>query len=157
MQYTPRTRNTKDPDGELFYSLEPLIKGMDMSLIELSVFRMKGGVQVKAVVYGAGTTGVDDCTRVHRTIMPRLELAFAGKDIYLEVSSPGIDRIIKDGSEFCHYIGKEVNCYRTDISDWTAGTLLTVDDRQIVISAESGEITLPFEIIAKARLKARFK
>jgi len=158
MRYTERERNTQDPDGQLFFSLEPLIRGLGMSLIELNVFRMKarggrsGGAQVRAVVYREGVTGVEDCTKVHRAILPRLELAFPGQDIYLEVSSPGIDRLIKDGSEFVHYMGKRINCYRTDISDWTAGILLAADEKKIVLEGNGGEISLPYEIIAKARL-----
>jgi len=127
---------------------------MGMSLIDLSVYRGKtsGAVQVRAVVYREGVTGVDDCSRVHRGILPRLELAFAERDIYLEVSSPGIDRIIRDGSEFVHYIGRGVKCYRTDISDWTAGVLIAADEKGITLGAGDGEAALPYEIIAKARL-----
>ena len=151
MRYTPR--ETSSPDGELFFSLEPLIRGMGLSLVELNVFHMKRrGVQVRVVVFSGGNTGVDECSRVHRSIMPRLELAFSGQDIYLEVSSPGIDRIIKDAGEFVHYIGRGVNCYRTDISDWTGGILLSADDKKIELQGGDGEITLPYEIIAKARL-----
>jgi len=112
-----------------------------------------GGAQVRAVVYKGEVTGIEDCSRAHRTIMPRLELAFPGQDVYLEVSSPGINRLIKDGSEFINYIGRGVMCYRTDISDWTAGKLLTADDKKIELMGEGGEISLPYEIIAKARLK----
>jgi len=155
MLYTPRGSKTRDADEALYQSLEPVIRGMEMSLIDLSVYRGKGAhgnVQVKAVVYREGITGVEDCSRVHRGILPRLELAFPQKDIYLEVSSPGIDRLIKDGSEFAHYIGKGVKCYRTDISDWTAGLLRAVDEKGIVLQVGEKEITLPYEIIAKARL-----
>jgi len=158
MLYTPRGSTTRDADEALYQSLEPVIRGMGMSLIELSVYRAKsrggghGNVQVKAVVYREGITGVEDCSRVHRGILPRLELAFPQKDIYLEVSSPGIDRIIKDGSEFVHYIGKGVKCYRTDISDWTAGLLQAVDEKGIVLRVEDKETALPYEIIAKAKL-----
>ena len=158
MLYTPRGSNPRDPDEALYESLEPVIRGMGMSLLDLSVYRGKGRggnpgtVQIKAVVYREGITGVEDCSRVHRGILPRLELTFPEKDIYLEVSSPGIDRIIKDGSEFAHYIGKGVKCYRTDISDWTAGVLCTADEKGIVIRVGDKEMALPYEIIAKAKL-----
>ncbi|MCL2233287.1 MAG: ribosome assembly cofactor RimP [Treponema sp.] len=158
MLYTPRGSNTRDADEALYQSLEPVIRGMGMSLIDLSVYRAKnrggehGNVQVRAVVYREGITGVEDCSRVHRGILPRLELAFPQKDIFLEVSSPGIDRLIKDGSEFVHYIGRGVKCYRTDISDWTAGLLQAVDEKGIVLQVEDTETALPYEIIAKARL-----
>ena len=162
MQYTPREKSVhtegKSPEGALFLSLEPLIRGLGMALIELNVFLMKkrggkaGGARVRAVVYKDGAIAVDDCSRVHRSIMPRLDLAFPGQDVYLEVSSPGIDRLIKDGSEFAHYIGRGVACYRTDISDWTAGTLFSADDKEIKLLGTDGETILPYEIIAKARL-----
>ena len=177
MQFTVREKDSKGPNAALFQSLEPLIRGIGLSLIELNVFHGKrsAGVQVKAVVMSMersstersseerphsdehnaaphGVTGVEDCTRAHRLILPRLELAFPGKDIYLEVSSPGIDRLIKDGSEFVHYIGREVRCYRTDISDWTVGILRAADKEKIVLEGEGGETILSYETIAKARL-----
>ena len=154
MLYTPRGSNTRDADEALYVSLEPVIRGMGMSLIDLSVYRPKssGNVQVKIVVYREGVTGVDDCSRVHRGILPRLELAFPERDIYLEVSSPGIDRLIKDGSEFAHYIGRGVKCYRTDISDWTAGILQSMDEKGIVLLTDGAETALSYEIVAKARL-----
>jgi ribosome maturation factor RimP len=158
MQYKPRDTENRKPDDDLFFSLDPVIRGLGMSLVELNVFhgKARGGnppsVHVRAIVYRDGATGVDDCSRVHRGVLPRLELVFPGQDIYLEVSSPGIDRIIKSGSEFHHYIGKGVKCYRTDISDWTAGILNTVDEEKIVLGLDGEVIELPYEVIAKARL-----
>ena len=160
MRYTPRKNDIRDPDGLLFDSLEPVIRGLKMSLIELNVFhgKAKAGnprtVQVKATVYKQGVTGLEDCSRAHRGIMPRLELAFPGQDVYLEVSSPGIDRLIKDGSEFVHYTGQGIRCYRTDISDWSEGILLEADEEKIKLKGDGGELILKYEIIAKARLSA---
>lgn len=160
MLYSLLETRDRGQDRELTESLEPVIRGMGMSLIELSVFMRKGHgadagtAQVKAVVYRSGITGLEDCSRVHRAILPRLELAFPERDIYLEVSSPGIDRIIKEGREFVNYIGQGVKCYRTDIFDWTAGVVMTVDEKKIVLKGKDGETVLPYEIIAKARLNA---
>ena len=145
-------------------SLETLIAGLGYSLIEMVVSKHRGSVQIRAVIYeglrsasdksiGVAAIGVDDCSKVHRTIMPRLELAFEGQEIYLEVSSPGIERLIKDGKEFAHYKGKGVRCYRTDISDWTAGILNSADEKGIELITKDGSLTtLSFDIIAKAKL-----
>jgi len=146
----------KDAEKEEFVSLrrqmEEVLDGLRFDLLELVFSRHRGSVQVRAVIYNGLSIGTDDCTKVHRAIMPRLELAFEGQDIYLEVSSPGIDRLIKDGSEFAHYKGRGVRCYRTDISDWTAGILQSADEEGIVIKTDDGDLRLEFEIIAKARL-----
>ena len=157
MQYSLQETDSKEGDRFLHQSLDELVRGMGMFLIKLSVFhgkmsRNSRSVSVKAVVYKNGITGIDDCSRVHRAIFPRLELAFPGQDINLEVSSPGINRIIKDGKEFAFYIGRGVRCYRTDISDWTEGILLAVDEQKIMLRSHEGETELPYEIIAKAQL-----
>jgi ribosome maturation factor RimP len=119
-------------------------------------------VQIRAAIYrkeGAsresiskGSISLDDCSKAYRAIMPRLELAFSGKDIYLEVTSPGVERLIKDGLEFGHYLGRGVRCYCTDISDWTGGILEFADEKGIVIKTADGEKRLEFDIIAKAKL-----
>ena len=119
----------------------------------MSVSAAAGGtVQVRAVVYKRGALGTDDCSAAHRAIMPRLELAFPGMDLYVEVSSPGIDRLIKDGTEFTHYRGRAVRCYRMDISDWTAGILESVDENGIFLKGKEGSMRLEYEIIGKAKL-----
>jgi ribosome maturation factor RimP len=146
----------KDAENEEFASLrrqlQEVIGGLRFVLLEFVVSRHRGSVRVRAVIYNGLSISTDDCTKVHRALMPRLELAFEGQDIYLEVSSPGIDRLIKDGSEFAHYKGMGVRCYRTDISDWTAGVLQSADEKGIVIKTGEGDLRLEFEIIAKARL-----
>jgi ribosome maturation factor RimP len=146
MRYTPKTAD------QLFDSIEAVVKGFDMSLVELSVSRHKSGVQVRAVIYKNGTVGIEDCSRVHRAILPRLELAFDKQELYIEVSSPGIERKIKDGAEFIHYIGRQLSCYRTDISDWTSGILMSAGDTHIVIKGKNEMINLPYGVIAKAKL-----
>ena len=136
-------------------SLETVIKGLGFCLIELTVSQHRGSVQVRVVILSqkpGGNIGTEDCSKVHRAITPRLELTFPESDIYLEVSSPGVDRLIKCGAEFTHYIGREVRCYRTDISDWTAGVLQAVDENGIVVYTKEGNVRLEFGIIAKARL-----
>ena len=151
----------KDAENEEFASLrrqlEEVLGGLKIELLEFVVSRHRGSAQVRAVIYNGLSIGTDDCTKVHRAVMPRLELAFGGQDIYLEVSSPGIDRLIKDGSEFAHFKGRGVRCYRTDISDWTAGVLQSADEKGIVIKTGEGDLRLEFEIIAKARLGGHSK
>jgi ribosome maturation factor RimP len=90
--------------------------------------------------------------------LPRLEQVFPGQDLYVELSSPGIDRVIKDGREFVHYLGRGVRCYRTDISgrtdgfSWTGGILRSADENGIVLKGKDGMTALAYECIAKAKL-----
>ena len=151
MQYTAKVSEVQEIVS-VRESLEAVLKGFGFNLIELAVSRHRGSVQVRAVIYNGASIGIDDCSRAHRAITPRLELAFPGQDIYLEVSSPGINRHIKDGAEFAYYTGRGVRCYRTDISDWTAGILDSADEKGIVIKTNEEAVRLDFDIIAKALL-----
>jgi ribosome maturation factor RimP len=162
MRYSSGKAETADETGLLCKTLEPVAQRFGMSLVELTLFRHKGSVRIRVVVCkttgkGSGNAkdvdvGVDDCSRVHHAILPILESAFAGRDLYVELSSPGIDRIIKDGSEFVHYIGRGVRCYCTDISDWTGGILRSADEKGIVLKGKDGMTEIAYERIAKAKL-----
>jgi len=158
MQYNPAKAKRWDPDKEIYQTLEPIIHGLGMSLLELSVYRGKargakpGNVQVKIAVLADKTTGISDCSRVHRKIIPLLETFFPGQELSLEVSSPGVDRLIKTGIEFKHYIGFRVKCYCTDISDWINGILLAADEKGITLETDGQKTSLAYEIIGKAQL-----
>jgi ribosome maturation factor RimP len=146
MRYTP-----PQPDS-VAEALEPIARGLNLSLVETALSRHKGSVQIRVVVYNGGNISLEDCSAFHRAALPRLELSFPGQDLYVEVSSPGIDRIIKDGAEFRHYTGRRIRCYRTDISDWFSGLLVSSSESGIVLEKDKTEHPLSYEIIAKARL-----
>jgi ribosome maturation factor RimP len=136
-----------------------------MVLVELTLSRHKSSVQIRAVVCRAGPSpenpgkvsggamGVNDCSRVHHALLPRLELAFPGQELYVEVSSPGIDRVIKDASEFVYYIGRGVRCYCTELSDWVEGAIRSADETQLILKGKDGMIKIAYETIAKAKLE----
>jgi ribosome maturation factor RimP len=147
VQYTPKG------DDPLYDFIFPIIKGMGMSLVDLHVSRHKGSAQIRIIVYNPiGNLGVNECSKVHRAILPRLELQFPSQDLYVEVSSPGIDRNIKDASEFAHYFGRGIKCYRTDISDWSAGILESADEKSLVLKKGDNRMNVSYDIIAKAKL-----
>ncbi|MDR0410373.1 MAG: ribosome assembly cofactor RimP [Treponema sp.] len=148
MRFIPREA---DP---LFDSLEEVVNGLDMSLVDLVVSKHKTSVQVRATIDKKGIVSVDDCSCVHRAVAPRLDLVFHG-DYSLEVSSPGIDRNIKNGAELVHYLGRGIRCYCSDISDWTAGVLLAADEEGVVIAAKDAGVEpkrISYEVITKVKL-----
>ena len=155
MRYTGKeaAESENDEFASLRESLQTVLKGLELSLIELVISRHRGSVQVKIVIYNGTAIGTNECSKAHRTILPRLELFFGNQDIYLEVSSPGIDRLIKTAEEFTYYIGRGVRCYSTEISDWKAGILESIDENGIIIKTKDGiENDIKFDVIAKAKL-----
>ncbi|MDR2701659.1 MAG: ribosome assembly cofactor RimP [Spirochaetaceae bacterium] len=161
MQY--KSRELDRDTAALVQELEPVINGLGFALVEASLFRRRGkgagSAQIRLVVNGqagggAAGIGTAELSRIHRAVLPRLELALEGRDLYLEVSSPGTDRIIREGAEFRHYTGRAVKCWLTGTDEWERGVLRGSDGEKILLDA-GGEIKqVMYETIAKARLDA---
>jgi len=96
--------------------------------------------------------GTDDLSMIHRAVLPRLELALEGADMYVEVSSPGTERHIREGAEFRHYSGRAVKCWLAGADSWERGILRGSDGEKILLETEKGAVEMRYETIAKARL-----
>ena len=99
----------------------PLLEKMGFSLVELSQSNRKGAVTLHIVVYKEGGVSIDDCTQIHRAIAPRLEMVMAPVDLYIEVSSPGLNRKFKSDREFAAFKGRAVKILQEGNSEWGPG------------------------------------
>ncbi len=136
---------------------EPVVTGLGYSLVELRIFRTNGTVQVKIAIahkdpaVTAGI-GIDDCAKVHRLLLPRLEALLQSQDVYMEVTSPGLERHIKNAAEFVFFIGKYVKVYDVSVSDWVSGRITSADEKSLTLKTEDTERSILYEQISKAKL-----
>ena len=103
----------------------------------------------------------DDCEKVSRFLSAELDrIDPIEQNYYLEVSSPGMDRVLLREKDFKRFAGEQV-----DISLYKAasgrktyeGKLVGLVDGQIVIIQENGtEIAFPKEQVAKTKLTVIF-
>ena len=135
-----------------FGDCEPLISGLGYSIVELNVFRKQSSWQIKLVITGPAGVGIADCSKVHKSLLPRLEAILATEDMYVEVASPGLDRIFKNAAEFSVFEGKQVKVWNTDISDWIQGKIVSSDSSSVRLETDKGETDIPYIKIAKAKL-----
>lgn len=141
------------PEGILHYAdCEPLISGLGYALVELVVFSRQSTWHVKAVITAPDGIGINDCSKVHRALLPRLEAVLSTQDMYVEVTSPGLDRVLKNAAEFSVFVGRQVKIWDTDISDWITGKIVSADRTSVRLDAGNGETVYPFSRIAKAKL-----
>jgi len=165
MQY--KARELDRDTAALVRELEPVINGLGFALVEASLFRGKGkgagNAQVRLVITGktgegaaergrAAGIGTAELSRIHRALLPRLELILEGRELYLELSSPGTDRIIREGAEFSHYTGRAVKCWLTGADAWERGVLRGSDGEKILLETGGEVKEMKYETIAKARL-----
>jgi ribosome maturation factor RimP len=142
----------KIDESRLYREMEPVIRGLGYSLVEFSHKYTKYNLQVHAVIYSAEGVSLDDCERVHRTIMPRIELVEETDEIHLEVSSPGITRSLKNAAEFSVFIGRYVAVLPEGESQWLYGTVKEADAEAITLHNAEGDHTLKPGDIRKAKL-----
>ncbi len=145
MEFVPKE------DIPYFTGCEPLVEGFGFKLVNLESVNRKDGMQFKAVIKSDKGIGIKDCATVHRAILPRLEALTGSQEIAVEVSSPGINRIIKRSVEFYAFIGEDAEIWDSNITDWRKGIIKEVSPKGVLLASESEDILIPFENIKKAR------
>lgn len=149
-------------DTQKYYKeCNALIQPLGYQLIELRITPQKTQYKILAVVGwksdsapadGAGI-GVNDCAKAHRLIEPRLETLLGTENIYMEVTSPGMERNIKNAAEFALFTGNAARVWDAQVSDWVSGTIVSSDETAITLNIpDAGEQTIPYDRIQKAKL-----
>jgi ribosome maturation factor RimP len=136
---------------ELYNDIAALLSGVGLELVDLRVSGSKGSTQASAVVYRAGGTGIDECSKAHRLIQARLEVLLGNDDFQLETASPGIDRTIRLPREYAMFAGRGVRLFLED-EDTVEGVIVSSDGASIVVTTADGDRTVAFELIRKAKL-----
>lgn len=136
--------------------IEPVVTAMGYALVELSLGRRTGVTHVVVVLHRDGGVGVDQCAEVSRVLRPRLELIEGLADVTLEVSSPGIERAIKDPAEYGIFRGRGVRVLPAGGGEWIGGVIEDWRDGTLVLRTEGGARELPAGSIRRARLDYRF-
>ncbi|MGI0530766.1 ribosome maturation factor [Treponema socranskii] len=133
----------------------PLVEGLGYHLIELKIVPAKTVTKILAVIAPKDpdrNISVNDCSRVHHVLLPRLEALLGTDNTSMELTSPGIDRNIKNAAEFSLFIGRSVRVWNKKENDWTGGKIAGADDTALTMETEKGEaVTVPYGEIAKAK------
>ena len=135
-----------------FADYEQLVTGLGYKLVDLQVIRQKTQRLIKAVIYSKNGVGIDDCSKVHRALLARAEVLLNSQDIQMEVSSPGLNRVIKNAAEFQAFVGETIKVMEVSCSDWLEGELIAADSAKISMKTSCGEKNILYRDIKKAKL-----
>ena len=71
----------------------------------------------------------------------------------MEVTSPGMERNIKNAAEFALFVNQYARVWDTEITDWIPGKIISASNASVTLELESGEKKeIDFSRIAKAKL-----
>jgi len=131
----------------------PLIEHLGFRIVELHCATVHGRIHLDIVIHAADGVTIDDCADVHKLIRPRAEVMLDSRDVAVQIASPGINRVLKDNSEFDVFAGSPVLILRRSDEDWIAGVIRRTDESSVTIDSSDGEMTLAFDDIQKAKLE----
>ena len=132
--------------------IEGLLRETGLGLIDFGVSRKGSAVSARAIVYSPSGTGTRECSIAHRLIYPWLQVHFGIEDPSLEVSSPGIDRMIKSPREYLVFAGKGLKVLLVDETEWIRGRIISVTEKELRLATDKGTEVIDLSAVAKARL-----
>lgn len=143
---------TTERDRELRDDFEPVLRELGFEVVELHTATVNGRTHLDLVIFSPDGVSIDDCADVHRLVMPRAELILDDRDLAVQVSSPGIDRVLKDNREFRVFRGQGVALLLRETNEWTGGVIEQADEETLSLLQGDERITIAFREIQKARL-----
>ena len=144
---------------ELEQLLTPLLEKELAELVDLQYVSEAGGKVLRVFVDKEGGIKLSDCEYLSNRIGECLDEANIIPDSYvLEVSSPGLDRILKSEKDFVKFLGKKarVTTYVPVGGQKNfLGLIVSCTAEKLVISDESSEkqVEIELQMIARARLE----
>ena len=139
--------------------LETTVSGLGFELVDVEL--SPRGRTIRIFIDApekAGGIDVDDCATVSNHLTRVFEVENVDYD-RLEISSPGLDRVLKKQADFERFAGSEINLrLRLPINGRRNfnGVLHGVRDGKVHLTIDTGEVELEFGNIDKARLVPKF-
>lgn len=140
--------------------LSPIVEDLGFRFWGLEYQVRKADALLRIYIDHENGISVDDCAKVSHEVSGILDVEEPITMAYiLEVSSPGMDRILFSASQFSEYIGKDVKMKLNQMVDKRRkikGAIASVDGEQITINSDQEEITIKFDQIMRARINPGF-
>ncbi|MDD5657957.1 MAG: ribosome maturation factor RimP, partial [Elusimicrobia bacterium] len=136
--------------------VEPLLAQEEAELVDLQSLRESGRLILRFFLDKPGGITLDDCEHLSNRIGALLDEADAVAGSYvLEVSSPGLDRVLKKEKDFLRFAGKAVKVRLRAAREGRRnfkGTLIGFEAGRVLLEGEGGRWEFPLPEIDEARL-----
>lgn len=136
--------------------VEPTVTGLGYELWGIERQRVGPRQLIRIYIDAPDGIALEDCERVSAQVGDLLEAESAVRGDYtLEVSSPGLDRVLFHPQQWQRFIGMEVQVRLRAMLDGhrrLVGQLRAADDEQVLLATADGEKSIRHSMIEKARL-----
>ncbi len=140
--------------------LTPIAEKYQVDIYDVEFVKEGSDWYLRAYIDKPGGVTIQDCEDVSRALSDRLDEEDFIEDAYiLEVSSPGLGRILKKDRHLKSALGQEIECktYRpVDGQKEFSGILVTFDEESLTIADEGTEKKFLRKDLAVVRLALDF-
>ena len=138
--------------------IEPVINALGIELDHIELNRMGRKALLRVFIEKENGVSIDDCALVSREIEAVLDVEDPIPYSYvLEVSSPGLDRPLKNVEDFKKYSGRTIRVVThgpIEKQTFFLGKLIEAGDAGIVVLLpNSRKVSIAYENISRARLE----
>lgn len=136
--------------------LSPIATKETIEIVDIEYLKENGQQVLRIYIDQESGINLDDCTKMSHLFGVKLDETDIIKEEYvLEISSPGIDRILKKEKDFIRFKGFKINVTTTvaiNSQKHFSGKLMAVDGNKIVVDDVTNRI-IEIEIINIIRAK----
>ncbi len=152
--------NKKEIVQRVESDLEPILEELQLVLVDVEYVKEGPNYYLRIYIDKEGGVTIQDCQVTSRAIEKVLdEKDFIEEAYHLEVSSPGLDRILKKDREFKYFSGRlvEVKLYKAqDGEKHYTGILVGKIDETLYIDDEGTSLEFAMKDVAVVRLAITF-
>lgn len=143
---------------------EPIARALGVEILEVQCTGRSPNLLVRLILDKKGRVGIEDCEQFHQSLRRTWEVLHPEQSMYrFEVSSPGLDRLLRNQKDFERVLGERLRVtLRNPMNKHSVllGRLITVTDKDIHLIDEQSknpqEISVALADIAKAKLEVTF-
>jgi ribosome maturation factor RimP len=141
---------------QLMALVEPLLGQLGYELVELEYVPGRARSVLRVFIDQPAGVGLDDCERVSHELSGLLDVQDPVPGAYtLEVSSPGLDRVLRTPAHFARFVGDRVWMelkFARDGRRRYTGQLMRSDEQAVELNVDGAMVRVPFDEISRARL-----
>lgn len=141
--------------------LAPVVESMGCELWGLEYLTQGRFTTLRVYIDAADGVSLDECEKVSRQISSVMDVEDPIDGEYtLEVSSPGLDRVLFSLDHYRRYLGETISGrFRTPIEGRRRfkGEIKSIEDDTIILLIDNKEMRVAFPAIDKANLVPRYE
>ena len=151
-------------DDNFLHTIENIVTGLGYECVHIGIRNDTGKLRFQILIDTLGGINVDDCERVSKRVNKFLDespdIPETGKGrYYLEVSSPGVERLLYKLNDYERFSGREARLRLSEPVEGRktfTGIIIGINEGCVELKCEDENYSIPFTNIKGANLVFRF-